>query len=229
MAVVRVPRPGASMADRRLHLLVEGPTEQAIVVNVIQPHLESAEWLVTSSILATKRPACGAAHRGGVTSWSRLEREIRRLLHDTGLAVLSTMIDYYGLPDDVPGMSTRPSGGAEQRVEHVEHALADAVGDPRFVPHLTLHESESWVFAAAKQLGDLYGDQDLAARLTADVVAAGGAELVNDDPSTAPSKRLLRYRAGYAKVLDGPLAVGELGLPSLRARCPHLDRWLSAF
>lgn len=216
------------MADRRLHLLVEGPTEQAIVVNVIAPHLESADWLVTSSILATKRPACGAAHRGGVTSWAKLEREIRRLLHDSGLTVLSTVIDYYGLPDDVPGMSTRPIGGAEQRVEHVEHAIGEAIGDRRFVPHLTLHESESWVFAAATQLGDVLGDQELAARLIADSEAAGGPELVNDGPSTAPSKRLLTYRTGYAKVVDGPLAVGELGLPALRARCPHLDRWLSA-
>lgn len=216
------------MADRRLHLLVEGPTEQAIVVTVIQPYLESVDWLVTSSILATKRPACGAAHRGGVTSWAKLEREIRRLLRDSGLAVLSTVIDYYGLPDDVPGMSTRPSAGARQRVEHVERAVGNVIRDPRFVPHLTLHESESWVFAAARQLGDLYGDQDLAARLMADSAAAGGPELVNDGPSTAPSKRLLAYRMGYAKVVDGPLAVGELGLPALRARCPHLDRWLSA-
>jgi hypothetical protein len=28
------------------------------------------------------------------------------------------------------------------------------------------------------------------------------------------------------KTLDGPLAVAELGLPGLRALCPHLDRWL---
>lgn len=31
----------------------------------------------------------------------------------------------------------------------------------------------------------------------------------------------------YAKTIDGPLAVFELGLSVLRARCPHLDGWLT--
>jgi hypothetical protein len=163
-----------------------------------------------------------------VPSWGKLERELRRLLNDTGLAVLTTVIDYYGLPDDVPGMTTRPHGDPTARVCHVERAVADSIGDRRFLPHLTLHESETWVFAAASQLGELYGDPDLAARLDADVAEAGGPELVNDHPMNAPSKRLLRYRPGFAKTVDGPLAVDELGLSALRAVCPHLDAWLVA-
>ncbi|MFB9300301.1 DUF4276 family protein [Kibdelosporangium philippinense] len=57
--------------------------------------------------------------------------------------------------------------------------------------------------------------------------SAGGAELVNDTPSNAPSKRLSRYRSDYIKVSDGPLAIAELGLPALRKECPHLDSWLT--
>jgi hypothetical protein len=215
------------MADRRLHLLVEGQTEETIVSNVLQPELESAGWLVTWSILRTKRPAGGPAHRGGVTSWAKLEREIKLLLRDTSLDVLSTVIDYYAFPQDAPGMGTRPTGDPRQRVEHVEQALASAIGDRRFVSHLTLHEAESWVFAAAEQLGEWYGDPELAARLLADSAQVGGPELVNDSPATAPSKRLCRYRPDYVKTLDGPAAVAELGLPRLRAECPHLDRWLA--
>lgn len=214
------------MADRRLHILVEGQTEETVVREVFEPHWEAAGWLVTASILKTKVPAGGRAYRGGVTSWAKLEREIRHLLHDSSLTVLSTVIDYYGFPDDAPGMADRPQGGSMLRVGHVENAVAAVIGDRRFVPHLALHEAESWVFAAAEQLGEWYDDADLAARLRSDTDAAGGPELVNDGPATAPSKRLLCYRPDYAKTLDGPAAIAELGLPELRVRCPHLDGWL---
>ncbi|HUQ56784.1 DUF4276 family protein [Lentzea sp.] len=63
-------------------------------------------------------------------------------------------------------------------------------------------------------------------RLTADEQAAGGPELVNDGPTTAPSKRILRYCPGYMKTSDGPIAIEDLGVTALRARCPHLDDWL---
>jgi len=88
-----------------------------------------------------------------------------------------------------------------------------------------LHEIEAWVFAAAAELGACVDDDHLVARLASDTDAAGGPELVNDDPRTAPSKRLLRYYPGYVKTLDGPLAIAELGVAALRAKCPHLDGW----
>jgi hypothetical protein len=38
---------------------------------------------------------------------------------------------------------------------------------------------------------------------------------------------LAQYCPGYEKTADGPLVIEELGLPALRQRCPHLDRWLT--
>ncbi|HEX5118733.1 MAG TPA: DUF4276 family protein [Pseudonocardiaceae bacterium] len=216
------------MAEPRLHVLLEGQTEEVMLRNVLEPHLRTAGWTVSWSILVTKRLVDGPAHRGGVTSWAKLERDIRRLLSGRSFAAVTTIIDYYGLPGDVPGMSSRPSGDARIRVGHVEAAMGAAIDDLRFVPHLTLHEAESWVFAAAEQLADLYRDPDLLARMRADVAAAGGPELVNDGPETAPSKRLRSYREDdYLKATDGPLAVAELGLGRLRQQCPHLHAWLT--
>lgn len=63
------------MVDRRLHILTEGQTEETIVREVLEPHWAAAGRLVTRSILKTKLPASGRAHRGGVTSWAKLERE----------------------------------------------------------------------------------------------------------------------------------------------------------
>lgn len=49
---------------RRLHILVEGQTEESVVRTVLQPHLEHHGWSVTYSILVTKR-AAGGAQCGG--------------------------------------------------------------------------------------------------------------------------------------------------------------------
>lgn len=210
---------------RRLHLLVEGQTEETVVNRVLGPHLTSVGWTVTTSLVKTKRPAGGPSHKGGLSTWRQVETDVRLLLGDTSLTVLTTLFDYYGLPTDFPGVQDRPAGDAYARVAHVEQAFATEINDRRFLPHLALHELEAWVFAAADELGLLHGPE-IAEQLRADEKLAGGPELVNDDPSTAPSKRILRYCPGYAKTSDGPMAIEELGLSRLRVRCPHLDEWL---
>ncbi|GAA3459680.1 hypothetical protein GCM10018963_16930 [Saccharothrix longispora] len=195
---------------------------------VIRPHLERLGWTTSLSLVKTKRPAAGPAHKGGITGWRQVERDVRLLLNGTSLDVLTTLFDYCAFPDECPGMADRPPGDVYRRVEHVERCLAEVVGDRRFRPNLVLHESEAWVFAAADELGLLLGPE-LAERLKRDVAAAGGPELVNDGPATAPSKRLLAYCPTYLKTSDGPIAVEELGVARLRAVCPHLDAWLRTF
>ncbi|MFE2756120.1 DUF4276 family protein [Actinosynnema sp. NPDC059335] len=217
-----------SRAARRVHLLVEGQTEEVVADSVIRPHLEGLGWITSLSLVKTKRPAAGPSHKGGVTGWGQIRRDIGLLLNDTSIDVLTTLFDYYAFPADCPGMADRPSGDVYERVGHVERCLADAVGDRRFRPHLVVHELEAWVFAAADALGQVLGE-DLADRLRGDVRAAGGPELINDGPATAPSKRLLDYCPGYVKTIDGPLAIQDLGLARLRAECPHLDAWLHLF
>lgn len=80
----------------------------------------SSDVYVTWSIFTTKRAAGGPSYRGGLSRWAKLALEIRLLLADSSIIVLTTMLDYYGLPTDVPGMATRPSGPPYDRVTHVE-------------------------------------------------------------------------------------------------------------
>ncbi|MFB9932239.1 DUF4276 family protein [Amycolatopsis halotolerans] len=210
----------------RLHLLVEGQSELTVAQELLVDHLREAGWAtVTVSVVRTQTSS--VTHRGGVSSWAKIHREIQYLLGQKSLTALTTIFDFYGFPADAPGVSDLPAGPAGRQVEHVEREIAAAVPDRRFLPHLVLHELESWVFAAAEQLSELRGEPHLAEQLRADCDAAGGPELVNGGAKTAPSKRLLRYCAGYQKVIEGPLAIAELGVAGLKSRCPHFDAWLS--
>src|SRR6201996_5016685 len=118
-----------------------------IAGDVLESHFSDEDAYVTWSVLTTKRPAGGPAFKGGVSTWPKLERELQLLLHDSSTTVLTTLLDYYAFPVDAPGMADRPHGPPPERVPHVESALAEAVGHIRFVPHLVLHETETWVLA----------------------------------------------------------------------------------
>jgi hypothetical protein len=185
--------------------------------DVLESHFAGADAFVTWSVLTTKRPAGGAAFKGGVSTWPKLERELRLLLRDSSTMVLTTLLDYYAFPPEAPGMEDRPHGSPQDRVRHVETALAKAVGDARFVPHLVLHETETWVLADCRRLGEVMGDPGPAAELQRMVHLESGPELVNDGVDTAPSKRIMRAYPRYAKTIDGPLVIAEAGLDTIRA------------
>ncbi|MGN9782530.1 DUF4276 family protein [Nonomuraea sp. ZG12] len=213
---------------RRLHILCEGQTEETVAREVITPYLQCADVFVTRSILTTKRPAGGTSYKGGLSTWGKLATEIRLLLRDSSITTLTTLLDYYGLPADTPGMTTRPPGSPYDRVAHVERAMGQAIGDPRFLPHLVLHEIEAWVILGHEALGELTGDAALSHAAQAIVTDAQGAELVNDGADTAPSKRLLRLYPRYRKTSDGPLVIAEIGIDAIRKGCPHADAWFTA-
>lgn len=124
--------------------------------------------------------------------------------------------------------STIPDGPPVTRVEYVEAELAAAVGDPRFRPHLVLHEFEAWVFAARSALADHLGSYQLGVELDKVVAAAGGPEMVDDGPATSPSRRLVALYPGYVKAEDGPAAIERAGIDVLRDQCPHARAWIDS-
>jgi hypothetical protein len=136
------------------------------------------------------------------------------------------MFDYYRFPPDAPGMTDRPHGSPYDRIRHVESALAGAIGDQRFLPNLVLHEIEAWVLADCVRLGQVMGDGRPAAALERIVQQELGPEMVNEGFDTAPSRRIMSAYLQYTKTVDGPLAIGDAGLNSLRSSCPHMSDWL---
>lgn len=216
----------------RVLFLVEGQTEEAFVNRVLKPHLQPfGVFAERASLLRTREPPAGSPYKGGVTTFDRLARDAQRLLNDSN-AIVTTLIDLYGLPEDFPGLAA--TGGMLDpvaRALHLEAAFAQAVGDARFHPFLVVHEFEALVFAVPDEAERTMRMPGLAHALRHAAVAAGGPERVNNNPATIPSRRLdaiARRLAGrsYSKRIDGPDTLIAAGLAGPRVACPHFGRWL---
>jgi len=212
---------------KRVLVLVEGQTEETFVRHVLAPHLWERGKAPEVTRIATKQVQGRRAFRGGVPVFSKVERDLRRLL-DSNPAAVTTLFDYYALPDDFPGKKTLPSGGScFDRAAHIEHALGAKIGDPRFIPNLLLHEFEALLFAEPSAIAAVLLDESRSAELSA--IAAGHAspEEIDDGPETHPCRRIERLLPGYVKPLQGPRIAERIGLPAIRGRCRHFDAWLT--
>jgi Domain of unknown function (DUF4276) len=209
---------------KRILVLVEGQTEERFVNQVLQPHLLQRGLWATATILRTsgfRQPV----RKGGVSSWSRMKRDLQRLCEDSNVVAITTLLDYYGLPKDVPGMPTRPLRGTKrEQVLHVEAEIDKDIADPRFLAYLSLHELEALLFADVDRWAGRFEHTEISALKAG--VGALAPEEINDGASTAPSKRLEQHLTRYRKTLHGPACALEIGLPTLRLRCPHFGDWL---
>lgn len=217
---------------KRVHVLVEGQTEEAFVRQVLRPHLEPRWVWVEPVVLTTKRSKSGRKFKGGVSSFERIRRDLRLLLADTDAARVTTMIDLYKLPDDAPGMEDLPSGGGRKRADHLEAAWRRSLDEhPRFDPYLSVHEFEALLLSNLQLLVPAVGETPAGGtraldRLATAVEAAGTPEEVDDGESTHPAARLVELFPGYQKAVHGPLTLERAGLDVLRTRCPHFAAWL---
>ena len=205
----------------RLHVFVEGQTEQAFVEELLRGHLWSTGYLGVEARLMS-----------GIPGWSRVRRDIvNQLKQDRGCSV-ALMVDYYGLPQT--GGRAWPCRATSQDADPIELALRDDVAllmgtgfdRSRFQPLVMMHEFEAMLFSDCEAFGRAIGRPDLVCKLQAIRNEFANPEAIDDSPETAPSKRIGTLFPGYEKPLMGNLAALQIGLERIRAECPHFRDWL---
>ena len=221
----------------RLLIHVEGQTEEGLVNEVLRSHLTARGYhSVDARIVGNARLRL---RRGGIRPWPSVRADIvKHLLEDQG-CIATTLVDYYGLPQNGPGAwpgRARATGlrttkaKAKSVQDAVQEDLASEIGrrfdHRRFVPFVVMHEFEGLLFSdcAAFSLG--IGRPDLKKGLQKIREQFATPEEINDSPNTAPSKRVEALVPGYEKPLQGVLAVLEIGLERIRAECPLFNGWL---
>lgn len=144
----------------------------------------------------------------------------------------TTMIDLYRLPKDFPGKDRAVRNPADPvaYVEALEKSFEEDIGDRRFVPYLQLHEYETILFADPESFRYAFADCDRAIEKLKRIARSFPTiEHINDDPTTAPSRRIVELIPAYRgrKTSAGPDIAEYTGLPTIRSKCPHFDAWLT--
>ena len=208
---------------KRIYLLVEGQTEETFVRELLTPHYARMGVFLTPIIVSTS-----PRHRGGIVSYAKVRPQIERLCKQDVNALVTTLFDLYALPTDFPGRCTLAwelqYSGLDKALL-VERELIADVDQPNFLPYIQVHEFEALLFTDLKAL-EVWADDVRALAPLHAVRATTAPEDINDNPKTAPSKRILSAMRSYQKPVHGPLIACDIGLDAMRAACPHFGAWL---
>lgn len=227
------------MKDKIIHVLCEGQTEQGFVEEVLRPYLQKQGVKSVKGILITTNKKKNA--RGGMLSYNHAVTDIgllRQTKKDDEYArhIFTTMFDLYALPNDFPGYAVAQTiGDPYVRVNSLEADFAKDINDGRFIPYIQLHEFEALLFCGIAHIAKYYpGCDKRCKQLENDLLDAGGnPELINNGPSTAPSKRIIKAIEGdkkthynYNKPVTGKNVAKQIGIETLRAKCRHFNDWI---
>ena len=128
----------------RILIKVEGVTEENFVTEILAPHLYGLGYTQVAPLKLGKQRE--RDRRGGVRPWLEVRTDILDNLKGDSGVIISTMADYYGMPDS--GQAAWPGrSGAGVQLEYpnkIEESLindiSDQMGDDfnpqRFIPYM---------------------------------------------------------------------------------------------
>jgi hypothetical protein len=193
----------------RVHLVVEGATEESFVNNVLGPALWRNQVYLNPIVLGVP------GHKGGNVNYVRVQRDILLKLKQDHSAYCSTMLDFYGLGKGFPGTPLPSNLSNLDKVTRIEHAIKqdiiaqapDLRPDVRFLPYLQLHEYEGLLFSGPAAFAEGINQSSLASQFQSIRGGFPTPEDIDDSPNTAPSKRVLHLTPSYRRCWTerGPL------------------------
>ena len=224
------------MTDR-LYVICEGQSENAFVKNLLTPYLGTKlEWKVKVlpyTLITSANLRKGIQNRGGLLSFRQLENDMKRCMA-YGCPV-TTMVDYYRLPDDFPGYEDLTKFNRDiDRVIHLERSmkgyfLSSLPDYPKdfFIPYIQVHEFEALFFSDLAKLKRYYLNEVDQNGIDSLIKDTNGLEPedIDSGEDTAPAKRLEKNIA-YHKGSSIVIPLGEIGIERMRERCSHFNDWV---
>jgi len=211
-------------------LIVEGPTEQNFVKDLLAPYMLDRNVILTASIL--EKPG----QNGGEVKFARARNDIEKHLKQRPDTFVSLMLDFYGIKADWPGYHESRAASwhtHQQRAKIKNDATASAVNGlfptlnpkERFIPYISMYEIEALYFSDPAVLANKLGVRQKL--IDAILHECGEPEAINNSNQTAPSKRLEKLSNKFKKTATGIAIAKEIGISKMRVACPLFDAWLT--
>jgi hypothetical protein len=151
----------------RLLVLVEGQTEEDFVNNLLSNYLYFHGFTsVSAKLLGNARQKIS---RGGIKHWQSVALEITKHLKRERNAFITTMVDYYALPNSWPGREDAINLEFSRKASHIEvkihkeiqSMMGDSWNPNYFIPFIMIHEFESLLFSDCEKFAASLGNTRL--------------------------------------------------------------------
>lgn len=195
----------------RLCIVVEGETEIEFVKSLLADHLGHRQVVLS------------AVSMDGNVSVQRLGRLMADMYRHFDR--VTSLVDFYGF---------RYKGDATVAVleEDVKQVVRSHVGrawdEQKVIPYVQMHEFEALLFADVQAFSAIEMPAQGIGQL-AEIVSRIAPEDIDDNPISAPSKRITAAmpRGKYDKIAGANVVASEVGLPAMREACPRFDAWIT--
>lgn len=221
---------------KQLNIFCEGQTEQGFCTQMLQPHLfPQGDGLIHT--LAVGEKDHHPLYSLGTKKRYMGDKGVRKFICNTikgrqGKNVyFTTLFDLYALPKDFPGKdaNVRNPANPTPYVLALEEAFRLDIDYHQFIPNLLLHEYETMLFADPDAFQRSFENRMAEIQQLKQIAASvPSIEYLNDSKNSAPSKRIIDLIPEYdgRKSSAGPDIAEYIGLPNIRAKCPHVHSWL---
>lgn len=208
---------------KTLYIVVEGPTEEEFVNNVLAEYLKGFNIMNAVPILLETSPG----FTGGDIIFTRYRSNVEKLLISDPEAIVTSLIDYYELRTDFPGYSTAMALAYKpDSVRYLEEQLSNTIVSDRFIPYIQLHEFEGVLFSDIRGFNYMTSiRQTDRGKIQYIINHHPNPEMINDGKTTAPSVRLKSLIPRYRKPFHGPLIALENGIIPILQKCTRFKDW----
>ena len=214
---------------KRIVIFGEGQTEQEFSNDVLQEHFNRKEiYLETPTF-------------GGIGRWEKLKYQIEKQLKSDTTAYVTTLIDFYGMTEGLhfPRWNEAISVlgvDREKAMDILEEGMLNDIDiqlRARFIPYIQLYEFEALLYCNIDVFRDNFEESEFAdyPYLEETIRTNPNPETINNSFITAPSKRLEKIFKNYSseggKIAYGSLLAQEIGLLTIREKCPRFNTWIN--
>lgn len=213
------------MSYKFIYVVVEGQTEEGFIKKILNKYFEQFSIYLTPILIETSRTPKGS-NKGGLINYSHLKRDIQKFLDQPQIYKVSTMIDYYGLPYNFPGINSVPNGDIYQKVEYLEKKFAEDINHPKFIPYIQIHEFEALLFSSINGFKSIISNSEEINKLQQIIDSYPNPEEINSGSDTHPSKRIKNIFPRYNKKLDSIDIIEVIGINVILEKCKHFKEWI---
>lgn len=208
---------------KNVYIYCEGQTEESFINEILYPFFLGNDIIVYPIICTTKR-SVAKKYKGGVSDYNKIKHELSMICKSHRNEYVTTMFDYYAMPDNTPGIDNR-NPDIFERINQIEKAIETDIGEKNCMFHFMLHEFEGILFSKPTSFS-LIASDDIVAQIKIIRDNYLTPEHINNSPSTAPSKRLEALIPNYAKIKNGALLSKDMGIELIMRQCPHFREWI---